>query len=696
MKKITMLAFLAICTVGFGQNRGQGSSKETDIRLAVYSQTDAPSKTHFNNSYPTISENVGDVSTNPNGINTLIPFTKTNYSNTELSSVLFHNGPHWNVAGDPKLSLLESLALGMNTIGSQAKIVDGTSIADDIVFTADVEVTSIDLFAYQTGATAPSVTAVYLQVWDGHPAGNQSNIIWGDLTTNIMEDVIFAGAKRVTETEMEDSTRLIQRVSALTEDLTLTAGTYWIQYSFEGSNPSGPWVPPVVILGESTTGDAIQNQTIEGENMWVPILDSGTNTAQGLPFIVYGEVTSGETFPEPYCEVPYFIAEPITLVEVANISNRSGEVVDGSPAHENFTAIVGNMTEDESYVVTLEGNTNGDHTNSFTVFIDWDQDGVFNNEEERYQIGTIHGSTGIDGNQVTDTITVPAGVEHGLTRMRVMKTLGADYAVDACTGFFGQAEDYTIDVQATSVNAPFPYPYCAVDYTLDIEPITLVEVAGISNATSAGINGSPAHEDFTDIVGEMVEGESYTIALEGNTGGYTNSFTVFIDWNQDGILDNEEERYEIDTMYDSNGADGQQAVGIIEVPIGALAGPTRMRVIKRFTSSGSDFAESSCLPGSNYGQAEDYTINVTPSLSIADNTLEGFSYYPNPTSGGISLKSDNNIDAVVIYNLLGQKVIETRINATTSTISLADLTVGTYIMYVTVEGKIGTYKVLKN
>ena len=158
---------------------------------------------------------------------------------------------------------------------------------------------------------------------------------------------------------------------------------------------------------------------------------------------------TGDTFPQPYCEVTYGTVEPISLVEVAGIDNRSSEVINGSPAHEDFTAIIGEMEEGESYTIALEGNTNGGFTCSFTVFIDWNQDGVLDNASERYEIGTINNSTGIDGQQATGTITVPAGVVEGPTRMRVLKRFGATYSVDPCTGTsWGQAEDYTIDVIA--------------------------------------------------------------------------------------------------------------------------------------------------------------------------------------------------------------------------------------------------------
>lgn len=153
----------------------------------------------------------------------------------------------------------------------------------------------------------------------------------------------------------------------------------------------------------------------------------------------------------------------------------------------------------------------------------------------------------------------------------------------------------------------FPEPYCDVSF-ITVEPITLVDVAGISNISDAALNGTPSHEDFTAIVGNMQRGETYAITLEGNTAGasFSSYFTVFIDWDQDGILDNFEERYEIGSITGSTGTDGQQITGNIVVPATAISGPTRMRVVKSYNAH----AVGSCYVGSNYGQVEDYTIDV--------------------------------------------------------------------------------------
>src|SRR5690606_34079802 len=156
----------------------------------------------------------------------------------------------------------------------------------------------------------------------------------------------------------------------------------------------------------------------------------------------------------------------------------------------------------------------------------------------------------------------------------------------------------------------FPAPYCGpLDFTANVEPITLVEVAGISNVTSAVLNGTPDHEDFTAISGDMEAGMSYPIALEGNTdGNFTKRFVVFIDWNKNGVLNDAGEVYEItDLLINSTGVDGQQSNGTIDVTAGALAGTTRMRVKKQF---GTTNYLDPCL-ATGFGQAEDYSINVT-------------------------------------------------------------------------------------
>ena len=88
-------------------------------------------------------------------------------------------------------------------------------------------------------------------------------------------------------------------------------------------------------------------------------------------------------------------------------------------------------------------------------------------------------------------------------------------------------------------------------------------------------------------------------------------------------------------------------------------------------------------------------LKVTDILGLSNNTIEGFKYYPNPTTNVINLNAKENIENVAIFNVLGQKVVNQNINAASTQIDVDHLNAGTYIMMVTVDGKTGTYKIVK-
>ncbi len=96
----------------------------------------------------------------------------------------------------------------------------------------------------------------------------------------------------------------------------------------------------------------------------------------------------------------------------------------------------------------------------------------------------------------------------------------------------------------------------------------------------------------------------------------------------------------------------------------------------------------------NTGAVTDIKIDGI-GLGISDNTIAGFNYYPNPTNGVLNLNSIENIENVSIYNMLGQLVIGDRINATATQVDISGLNTGTYLMKVTVNGQMETYRVLK-
>jgi len=160
----------------------------------------------------------------------------------------------------------------------------------------------------------------------------------------------------------------------------------------------------------------------------------------------------------------------------------------------------------------------------------------------------------------------------------------------------------------TTAANPFS-PYCGpLAFVIEVEPITLVNFAGINNVTPPAILGATGHEVFTSISGNVIAGSSYTITLKGNTGGNNlNRFIVFADWNQDGDFGDFGEAYPItQTITNSTGVDAISATQAILVPPTALVGTTRMRVKKIF---GNTNLADPCL-GASWGQVEDYSLIV--------------------------------------------------------------------------------------
>lgn len=240
----------------------------------------------------------------------------------------------------------------------------------------------------------------------------------------------------------------------------------------------------------------------------------------------------------------------------------------------------------------------------------------------------------------------------------------------------------------------FPAPYCTVAGLDTVEAITKVEFAGISNVTP--IEDTVLHEDHTTLSANVNIDGTYQISLEGDTAGdYSDFFTVYIDWNQNNIYgDVDNEIYEMGSITNSTGDDGQQASGPITVPTAALEGTTRMRVLKNWD----EYAPSACEAGSifgGYGQAEEYSVNVGPALAVTNFNAAAFNHYPNPVKDVLNVSYNQNISEVKVFNILGQAVLTKSINDTKGQVDMSALPSGNYIAKITSASAVKTIKVIK-
>ena len=209
-------------------------------------------------------------------------------------AVLFDNGPLVSHPGAGVGGADESwlqTALGMTIYGFGHQVSAGIRIADDFTIPPGEtwDITNVIFFAYQSFAgTTSTITAVNLRIWDGLPGGGGS-VIWGDMSTNIMSSTAWSDTYRVRDIDTGANTDRAVMANVTDVVLTLGEGTYWLDWATDGSATSGPWAPPVTIIGETTTGDGLQS-TDSGVT-YVPVTDIG---GQGFPFILEGTVQSSD------------------------------------------------------------------------------------------------------------------------------------------------------------------------------------------------------------------------------------------------------------------------------------------------------------------------------------------------------------------------------------------------------------------
>ena len=220
--------------------------------------------------------------------------------------LLYDNGPMVTHPGGgfngADASALQS-ALLMNTYGFGHQWTLNYWMADDFAITDPFgwDLEAIQFFAYQTGTytipPASTMTGVYYEIYNGQP-GAGGVLVCGDLVTNKMTATGWTNIYRVLDTGLLANNRpIMEDTVGIHGGCThLDPGTYWIMWASTGNLASGPWAPPITILGQTTTGNAMQS--LDGGATWNPALDTGSGTQQGMPFRIFGTVTQ-----PPQCSV---------------------------------------------------------------------------------------------------------------------------------------------------------------------------------------------------------------------------------------------------------------------------------------------------------------------------------------------------------------------------------------------------------
>jgi len=216
------------------------------------------------------------------------------------------------------------------------------------------------------------------------------------------------------------------------------------------------------------------------------------------------------------------------------------------------------------------------------------------------------------------------------------------------------------------------------------EWIQRVQFAEVNN--TSGKNGGYA--DFTSMTATVARGETLPIYIQAGFSGssYTEYWSIWIDFNQNGTFDSDER-----VVYGSSSSSNLLSASVT-IPTGAALGTTRMRVSMKYNA-----AQTACETFS-YGEVEDYTVNVvqtkTSTLTtepFADDlgveTNEIYTVYPNPASDMItvSLNGIRGDVSLKIYDVQGRLVKDEFLYNLDTQIDVSDLAKGVYIISVDEE-----------
>ncbi len=247
----------------------------------------------------------------------------TNCANAVCSgpSILFNNGPlstgglsAGGVASPAGSTWCEATGVAAcnNTINGFSSGVAGTTpfrLADDFTVPAGETwtITSVDTFAYQTGATPASSPFTggnfNLQIWDGPPGTiGTSVVVYGDETTNRLTSSTFSNMYKIFYNQAGTTRPIWKNTLTLSPPAVLTAGTYYLDWQTGTPAFAAHFSPPVTTKGlRATPGrNALQRVpvTVGLSNDWQIAEETGSvvNCGVGIataefPFVLNGSKT---------------------------------------------------------------------------------------------------------------------------------------------------------------------------------------------------------------------------------------------------------------------------------------------------------------------------------------------------------------------------------------------------------------------
>ncbi|MBI5763753.1 MAG: thrombospondin type 3 repeat-containing protein [Planctomycetes bacterium] len=161
----------------------------------------------------------------------------------------------------------------LNNFGYSAAGESSAMLADDFVLTQRTMVASLVLYAYETFASAVSVTGASATIHSAQPSTVGQHALYS--TATVLQPTEFTNVYRQSDGDA-GCTRRLQRIVLNLNNIALNSGTYWVSFQLTGGAFSGPFVPPVTLLGAPGKPGANSLFSSSG-GAFQPVVDTGSS-----------------------------------------------------------------------------------------------------------------------------------------------------------------------------------------------------------------------------------------------------------------------------------------------------------------------------------------------------------------------------------------------------------------------------------
>lgn len=390
-------------------------------------------------------------------------------------------------------------------------------------------------------------------------------------------DAVFGWGLLNTKRAAETITKKGNNQSKI-EELTLNSGqSYTITVNSDGTNPL---MASISWTDRPGTANTTVNSTtpVLVNDLDIRVTKGGTTH---LPYELTGPTTSAkrDNNVDPYERVDVSGASGTYTITVTH----KGTLTGGS---QNFSLIVTGITGNPvNCTATVPTGVSTSSVTASGATVNWTAVAGATYDVRYRQTGTSSWTT----QAVTTT-------NYAITGLSASTQYEVQVRSKCTSGNSNYSASVNFTTSAVQVN------YCASSGNTTYQTgITRVVFGSIDKADGPAKN--VGYENFTNLSTTVTQSSSVDLKVSVNTdGNYRVDAFAWIDWNQDGDFADSGEAYDLGNI--SNVSNGALQTLSVSVPANAKVGATRMRVSARYNAN-----PTPCLTNFD-GEVEDYTVNV--------------------------------------------------------------------------------------